>query len=253
MIVSAGFADPWVGMTDAVGDEQVGDAPGALVGVDDARLGARAHAAASDEVGVAVDGQRVLRAGGLPDGVQDALGVGDVGAVVVGLRVVHARDRHAVGVRLVGEGDAVVGVGEQLVEDAEREPVVVVAHVLAQRPAPVPVGEHVLGPADRQGPDGLDREAAREAACRVGLVELLRGDLRRRPLVLAHELGEAPGDLRRALHHDVAPDLVVGVGQPVGPARAGGVQQQARASRSSSRRRRPRRPAGSARGRRART
>ena len=82
-------------------------------------------------------------------------------------------------------------------------------------PPEVTVGEHVLGPADRQRRDRLDREAAREAAILVGLVELLGGDLRRRRLVHPQLVGEAPGGLGGALHHHVAPDLILVVAQPV--------------------------------------
>src|SRR3954449_12920748 len=63
-------------------------------------------------------------------------------------------------------------------------------------------------------PGGLDREAAGEPARLVGLVELLGGDLRRRPLVLAQRVREAAGHLGGALDHHVAADLVVPVAQP---------------------------------------
>lgn len=105
---------------------------------------------------------------------------------------------------------------------------VVVAHVLAQRQSPVAVSEHVPRPVDRQRTDRLDREPPREAPRLVGLVELLRGDLGRRRLVHPQLVGEAPGDLRRALHHHTAADLIVIVGQPVREAAAGRVQQQPR-------------------------
>ena len=49
----------------------------------------------------------------------------------------------------------------------------------------------------------------------IGLVELLGGDLGRRPLVHAQHVREAAGDLRRALHHHVAADLIVVVPEPV--------------------------------------
>jgi len=78
------------------------------------------------------------------------LAEGDVGAVVVALAVVHAGDRHPVRVDLVGERHPVLRPWQQLAEGAKGRPVVVVAHVLAQRRAPVPVGEDVLGPPDRQ-------------------------------------------------------------------------------------------------------
>ena len=78
------------------------------------------------------------------------------------------------------------------------------------------------------GADGLDREAAREAARPVGLVELLRRDLGRWPLVHPQQLGESPRDLRRPLHHQVAADLVVVVAKPVREPRARGMQQQPR-------------------------
>ena len=45
----------------AVADEKVGDAPRAVVGVDDAVVGSAAHAAAAHEVGIAVDREHVLR------------------------------------------------------------------------------------------------------------------------------------------------------------------------------------------------
>ena len=63
---------------------------------------------------------------------------------------------------------------------------------------------------------------------RVGLVELLGGDLRRRPFVHPHLLGPTPGGLGGALHHDVAPDLVGVVAQPVRVAAAGRREQQPR-------------------------
>ena len=85
-------------------------------------------------------------------------------------------------------------------------------------PAPVAVGQDVLGPLDRQRADGLDREPAGEAARLVGLVELLGGDLGRRRLVHPHLLREAPSHLRGALNHHVAADLIVLVGQAVGKA-----------------------------------
>ncbi len=96
MIVSAGLADPWVGITLPSAMNRFGHAPDAVVGVDDAVLGVGSHPAAADEVGVAVDRQDVLGAGRLQDLAQRALGVGDVLAVVVALAVVHPRDGDAV-------------------------------------------------------------------------------------------------------------------------------------------------------------
>ena len=212
----------------AVDHEHVVNPPDAVRGVDHAVLGGEAHARAADEVGEAVDGEDVLGAGVLPDALHRPGGVRDVGAVVVAHRVRELRHRHSERVGLVGEGDAVVGLGEELAEDAEDAPVVVVAHVGAQGGAPVAVALHVLGPADGQRRDGLDGEPAGKAATLVGLVELLAGDLGGRRLVHAQVLGEAPGDLGGALDHDVAADLVVVVAQSVGEAAAGGVQEQAR-------------------------
>ena len=105
---------------------------------------------------------------------------------------------------------------------------VVVAHVLAHRPAPMAVGEDVLGPADRLRADGLDREAASEPAALVGLVELLGGDLGGRGLVHPHRVREAAGDLRRPLDHDVAPDLIGVVAEAVREAGAGRIEHQPR-------------------------
>ena len=104
----------------------------------------------------------------------------------------------------------------------------VVAHVLAQRGAPVALGGDVLGPGDRQRRDGLDGEPALVVLGRVGLVELLAADLGRRRLVHPDLGVEAAGGLRRALHHQVAADLVEVVAQPVREASGGGVEQQPR-------------------------
>ena len=65
MIVSAGFAAPWVGQTLPSAIEQVLDAPHALVCVNDAVRRARTHARAADQVRVALNREDVLRAGGL--------------------------------------------------------------------------------------------------------------------------------------------------------------------------------------------
>ena len=139
-----------LGGTDAaVGDQQVLDPPHALVCVNDAVLGAGAHARAADQMRVALDREDVLRAGGLQDPLEDLLRVLHVALVVLAARVGEVRDRHPVSVLLLGERHAVLGLRQQLVEHTDRRPVVVVAHVLAQRPAEVPLGDHVLGPADR--------------------------------------------------------------------------------------------------------
>ena len=104
----------------------------------------------------------------------------------------------------------------------------VVAHVLAQRPAPVALRRDVLGPGDGQRRDGLDGEPAPEVPGGIGLVELLGADLGRRRLVHP-DLGVEPArGLRRALHHQVAPDLVEIVAHAVGEPGARGVQQQPR-------------------------
>ena len=86
----------------------------------------------------------------------------------------------------------------------------------------------VLGPGDGQRRDVLEGEAALVRLGRVGLVELLAADLRRRGLVHPHLGVEPPGRLRRALHHQVAADLVEVVAQAVGEPLRGGVQQQPR-------------------------
>ena len=77
----------------AVGDEQVGYAEDALVGVDDAVFGAVGHARAADEVGVAGDGHDFLRAGGSQDVFHGLLRSSQECLVVV-----------ALGVREVGDG-----------------------------------------------------------------------------------------------------------------------------------------------------
>ena len=70
--------------------------------------------------------------------------------VVVALGVVEAGDRKAVTVDLVGERDAVVGAGQELAQRAERRPMHVVAHVLAQHAAPVSLRGDVFREGDRQ-------------------------------------------------------------------------------------------------------
>ena len=144
----------------------------------------------------------------------------------VGQGVVEARDRDPVAIDVLGEGHPVLGVGQQLVEHPDRRPVVVVAHVLAHRAAPMAVGEHVLGPADRLRRDRLDREArGRSRASRRS-----RRTARRRPPAAdpctSAALGETPRGLGGALHHHVAPNLIVVVAEPVGKAFRCRVQQQ---------------------------
>ena len=94
--------------------------------------------------------------------------------VVVALGVGEAGDRQAVPVLLLGEGDPVVRLGQELAQRSQAGPVHVVAHVLAQRGAPVALRGDVLGPGDRQRRDGLDGEPALVGLGRVGLVELPR-------------------------------------------------------------------------------
>ena len=106
---------------------------------------------------------------------------------------------------------------------------VVVAHVLAQRRAPVAVREYVLGPLDRQRPDGLDRRSR----ARTRAPDRSRRTARRRspaaaPCTCASPPGKRPGDLRCALHHHVPTDLIGRVGEPAREAAARGVEQQAR-------------------------
>ena len=96
MIVSAGLAEPWVGITLPSAMNRLGTSQARWSAVDHAALGVGAHPAAADEVRVAVDREHVLRARGLEDVVQRLLGEGDVLAVVVALGVVHPRHRHPV-------------------------------------------------------------------------------------------------------------------------------------------------------------
>ena len=101
-------------------------------------------------MGVAIDGEDVLGAGRLENLAQRLLCHRDVAAVVLALGVIHACNRDAVA---VGDSsrdrDAVLWERQQLRQRAQRVPVVVVAHVLTQRLAPVTVGQHVLRPLDR--------------------------------------------------------------------------------------------------------
>src|SRR5919197_5738921 len=73
----------------AVRDEQVAHAPDAVVAVNHAVLGPRAHPAAAHEMRRAVDRERILRARRLPDPLEHADAVGDVRLVVVAARVVE--------------------------------------------------------------------------------------------------------------------------------------------------------------------
>ena len=100
----------------------------------------------------------------------------DEPVVVVALAVGEVRDRQAVAVLLVGQGDAVVRLGQEFAQRAERGPVHVVAHVFAQRRAPMTLGGHVFGPGDRQRADGLDGPAALVGLGGVGFVELFAAD-----------------------------------------------------------------------------
>ena len=148
--------------------------------------------------------------------------------VVVALGVGELGDRQPVGVLLVGQRHPVLRQRQELAQRAEAGPVHVVAHVLAQRAAPVALRGDVLGPGDRQRRDRLDREPALVVPGRVGLVELLAAHLGRRRLVHPHLGVEAARRLRRPLHHEVAADLVEVVAQAVGEPAGGGVEQQPR-------------------------
>ena len=70
MIVSAGLAAPWVGMTLPSATNRFGTPQARWSASTTLVSGVGAHAAAADEVGVAVDREHVLGARGLPDVVQ---------------------------------------------------------------------------------------------------------------------------------------------------------------------------------------
>ena len=74
----------------------------------------------------------------------------------------------------------------------------------------------------------LQRIAAHEVACRIGLVELLAPQHRHRRAVAVHLLIDIAAHLRPGMQHQVPADLAAGIGQPVGKPAGGGVQQQAR-------------------------
>ena len=210
----------------AVGDVEVGYREAAAVLVHDAVPFVAGHPGPADEVGVALDGDDLVGAGRVQDVLHDRLRGTGQGPVVVALGIGEAGHRQAVGVLLVGERHPVLRQRQELAQCAQARPVHVVAHVLAQRGAPVPLGGDVLGPGDRQRRDGLDREPALVVPGRVGLVELLGAHLGRRRLVHPHLGVEAARGLRRALDHEVAANLVEVVAQAVGEAAGRRVQQQ---------------------------
>ena len=109
MIVSAGLAEPCVGITLPSAMNRFGTPHTRWSASTTLSCGRATHPAAADEVGVAVDRQDVLRSGRLPDLMEGRLGVGDVRAIVVALRVVEAGDRDAALVGLLGERHAVFG------------------------------------------------------------------------------------------------------------------------------------------------
>ena len=73
MIVSAGFAEPCVGITLPSAMNRFGTSHARWSESTTLRSGSDAHPAAADEVRVAVDREDVLGVGGLPDVVQGLL------------------------------------------------------------------------------------------------------------------------------------------------------------------------------------
>ena len=136
MITSAGLAAPCVGSTLPSTTNRLGTPHTRWSESTTLSCGGEAHPRAADQVGVAVDLQRVLGAGVLPDLLHRLAWRTRCCAVVVAQRVREVGDRHPELVDLVGQRDAVVGLRQQLAQHAEHDPVVVVAHVLAQRLRP---------------------------------------------------------------------------------------------------------------------
>src|SRR6476620_9212134 len=97
---------------------------------------------------VSLDRQHVLGVSSLEDVGDDPSRKRHVRLVIVLERVVHACERKAILVGLIGEGDAIVLVRKQLVEYPNGGPVVVVTHIFSKSPAPVTGSEHMFGPAD---------------------------------------------------------------------------------------------------------
>ena len=199
-----------------------------MLGVDDAVLGAGRHPGPTDQMRVALDRDDLLGAGRAQDVFHDATGGLDQLLVVVALAVGEVSDRKPVAVLFVGQGDPVGGLRQQFTQRAQGGPMHVVAHILPQRGTPMSLCANVFCPGDRQGADGLDGPAAFVGFGRVGLVELLGGNLGWRRLVHPDLVAEPSGDLRCALHHQVAAELVVLVAESAIEALSGRQQQQPR-------------------------
>ena len=157
----------------------------------------------------------------------DLRGRVDESLVVVAQRVGEVGHGEAMAIGLVGQGDAILGEGQELAQSPKGCPVHRVAHVFAQRLAPVSLCTHMLGEDDRQRRDALQGEASLVVLRRVSLVEGFGGAFGRRRLVGPDLLVVATGGLRCALHHDVAANLVEVVAQAVGELRTCRVEQQA--------------------------
>src|SRR5258708_9186194 len=129
----------------------------------------------------------------------------------------------------IGQFDAVVLPGENLAEDAQSSPVVVVHHHTAHAPAPRTFRHHHLfGECNWQRPYRLDGEATHIIVPGVRFVEFLGESMGRWGLVHTHETRETPCHHIANLYHQVFADGATGVGKSVLETGTGRVQEQAR-------------------------
>ncbi len=142
----------------------------------------------------------------------------------------HMRHRQTVLVfGLFIQCHAVIRPGQNLAEQAQRAPVVIIHHLAAQRPAPGALGgDKLLSKGNRLRPDGLNGEAARKIAPGVGLVKLLGQRVRGRGFIHADQVFKLAQNYIARLRHQVFAYRAAGVCQASFKARASRVEQQAR-------------------------
>ena len=132
-------------------------------------------------------------------------------------------------VAAVGEFDAVILPRQNLSEQTQRRPVVVVHHGPAHTPSPETLrGHHLLRERNRQRTDRLHCKAARKVTLRIRLVELLGERVRGWCLVHADQIFEAPEDHVAGLRHQVFSQRAGRVRQSTVVSRTRRVQQKPR-------------------------
>ena len=139
------------------------------------------------------------------------------------------RNRQAMLIFFFCQFNAIVFPRQNLPENAERRPVVVVHHDLAHAPSPRTHGrDHLLCKCNRQRSHCLHGKATGEASPWIGFVKLLAQSVRRRRFVKSNEFFEPAGYDIAGLGHQILAERPTRIGEPMTMAGTCGVEEQSR-------------------------